>query len=45
LNLNTDCGRGTSNPSKIVGGTVAPKGYWGWQVTYIILFKNINNEN
>merc|ERR1739836_25737 len=36
MNLNTDCGRGTNYPTKIVGGTLAPKGYWGWQVAFNI---------
>ncbi len=36
INLNTDCGRGTNSLSKIVGGTVANKGDWGWQVAFKI---------
>ncbi len=32
LNLGTDCGLGTSSISKIVGGSPAKKGDWGWQV-------------
>ena len=34
--MNTDCGRGTNSLSKIVGGTVANKGDWGWQVAFKI---------
>ena len=36
LNLNTDCGRGTTSVSKIVGGTQARKGDWGWQIAFNI---------
>jgi secreted trypsin-like serine protease len=34
--MNTDCGRGTNSVSKIVGGTQANKGDWGWQVAFKI---------
>jgi len=30
--LGTECGLGTSDVSRIVGGTKAKKGNWGWQV-------------
>ncbi len=33
LNLSPLCGLGTSNPGKIVGGTEAERGNWGWQVS------------
>lgn len=36
FDLGYDCGRGTNSPSKIVGGTVAAKGDWGWQVAFKI---------
>jgi len=36
LNMNTDCGRGTNSVSKIVGGSVAKVGDWGWQVAFKI---------
>jgi len=32
LGLSSMCGLGTSNPGKIVGGTEAAKGNWGWQI-------------
>lgn len=32
FDLGTDCGLGTSSVDKIVGGTVAQKGDWGWQI-------------
>lgn len=34
--MNTDCGRGTSSVSKIVGGSIARSGDWGWQVAFKI---------
>lgn len=32
LNLSPLCGLGTANPGKIVGGTEAARGNWGWQI-------------
>jgi len=50
LGLSTLCGLGTSNPGKIVGGTEAQRGNWGWQIAlkyngqFICGGSLINNE-
>jgi secreted trypsin-like serine protease len=36
LNMNTDCGKGTNSVNKIVGGSIANTGDWGWQVAFKI---------
>ena len=34
MELNSDCGQGTNSVDKIVGGSMAKHGDWGWQVGF-----------
>ena len=50
LNLNTNCGQGTDSVTRIVGGSAAKTGDWGWQLAFKILQKvtcgaSLINEN